>query len=234
MIVYNRGTSGGWGLRARSWRIAHSGTSPFSCGNFSVSTVMRLVCLICPGDNTPQFIIFREGISVVFKYTCHWRRIQTRSSNISLSLTNNQLHVSAIYSHLQAEIQKHHHHHIALWPWGRLILQQKLVPGAFPGGKGGQCIRLTTLPPSCAVFMKSGNFTFLEPSGPLQGCNGTAFFHAIKNVFKRLDFGFSQWFYTTHLLAWTESKHFRMSLCDQPVWVRSLNRYTQIFMKHWK
>ena len=37
-----------------------------------------------------------------------------------------------------------------------------------------RCIRLTTLPPSCAVVMKSGNLNFLEPSGPLQACNGTA------------------------------------------------------------
>ena len=29
------------------------------------------------------------------------------------------------------------------------------------------------LPPSCAVVMKSGNLSFLEPSGPLQACNGT-------------------------------------------------------------
>ena len=42
------------------------------------------------------------------------------------------------------------------------------------GGKGGRCIRLTTLPPSCAVVMKSGNPNFLEPCGPLQACNGTA------------------------------------------------------------
>jgi hypothetical protein len=35
-------------------------------------------------------------------------------------------------------------------------------------------VRLTTLPPSCAVDMKSGNINFLEPSGPLQACNGTA------------------------------------------------------------
>jgi hypothetical protein len=33
---------------------------------------------------------------------------------------------------------------------------------------------LTTLPPSCAVVMKSVNLNFLEPSGPLQACNGTA------------------------------------------------------------
>jgi hypothetical protein len=41
-------------------------------------------------------------------------------------------------------------------------------------GKGGRCVRLTTLPPSCAVVMLSGNLNFLEPSGTLQDCNGTA------------------------------------------------------------
>jgi hypothetical protein len=30
------------------------------------------------------------------------------------------------------------------------------------------------LPPSCAVVTKSGNLNFLEPSGPVQTCNGTA------------------------------------------------------------
>ena len=41
-------------------------------------------------------------------------------------------------------------------------------------GKGGRCVRLTTLPPSSAVVMKSGNLNFLQPAGPLQACNGTA------------------------------------------------------------
>ena len=58
---------------------------------------------------------------------------------------------------------------IALRPWGR----QKWVPGGFPGGKCGRCVRLTSLPPPCAVVMKSGNLNFLGPSGPLQACNGT-------------------------------------------------------------
>jgi hypothetical protein len=44
----------------------------------------------------------------------------------------------------------------------------------FLGGKGGRCVRLTTSQPSCARVMKSGNLNFLEPSGPLQACNGTA------------------------------------------------------------
>ena len=40
-------------------------------------------------------------------------------------------------------------------------------------GKGGRCERLTALPLSCGVVMKSGNLNFLEPSGPLHACNGT-------------------------------------------------------------
>ena len=63
---------------------------------------------------------------------------------------------------------------VALGPWGLLSLQQKWVPSVLPGGKGGRCVRLTTLVPSCAVVMKSGNLNFLEPSGPLQACNGIA------------------------------------------------------------
>jgi len=65
----------------------------------------------------------------------------------------------------------------ALWPSVRLSLLQKRVTGVFPGGKGGRYVRLTTLPLSCAVVMKSGNLNILEPSGPLQACNGTALPH---------------------------------------------------------
>jgi hypothetical protein len=50
----------------------------------------------------------------------------------------------------------------------------------------GRCVGLITLPPSCAVVKKSGNLNFLEPSGPLQACNGTALplplLHKIKTV----------------------------------------------------
>ena len=37
----------------------------------------------------------------------------------------------------------------ALWP-GVDSASNKWVPGIFPGGKGDRCVRLTTLPPSCA------------------------------------------------------------------------------------
>ena len=72
---------------------------------------------------------------------------------------------------------------IALWPWGRLSLWQKWVPGAFPVGKGGRCLMLTTLLSSCAVVMISGKLNFLEPSGQLQACNETALPLPLSNTY---------------------------------------------------
>jgi hypothetical protein len=43
----------------------------------------------------------------------------------------------------------------------------------FLGVKAAGNVKLATLLLSCAVVMKSGNLKFLEPSGPLQACNGT-------------------------------------------------------------
>jgi hypothetical protein len=43
---------------------------------------------------------------------------------------------------------------IALWPWGRLsLLTEMSTKSIYPGGEGGRCVRLTTLPPSCAVVV---------------------------------------------------------------------------------
>ena len=39
-------------------------------------------------------------------------------------------------------------------------------------GKGGRCGRLATLPPCCAVVMKSGSLSFLELSGHLGPVTG--------------------------------------------------------------
>jgi hypothetical protein len=56
---------------------------------------------------------------------------------------------------------------VALWSWGRLSLLQNWVPGIFPGGKGGRCLRLTTLPPTYADYLK-----IWEPQPPetLRAC----------------------------------------------------------------
>jgi hypothetical protein len=50
----------------------------------------------------------------------------------------------------------------------------KMSTKCISWGKGGRYIRLTTLPPFYVDIMKSGNLDFLETSGPLQACNGTA------------------------------------------------------------
>jgi len=61
-----------------------------------------------------------------------------------------------------------------LWPWGSTQPLTEISTTMIPGGKGGRCVRLTTLPPSCAVVTKCGNRNFLEPSGSVLACNGTA------------------------------------------------------------
>jgi len=68
---------------------------------------------------------------------------------------------------------------LSLSPWSILFGE-----GVFPGGKGGRCVMLTTLLPSYAVVMKSGNLKFLEPSGPFQACKGNAlpFYHLLMHV----------------------------------------------------
>jgi len=61
---------------------------------------------------------------------------------------------------------------IALWPWGRQSLQQKWVPGVFPGVKGGRCVRLTTYHHPVPLSWNLGTSTFwnsLGPSGPVTG-----------------------------------------------------------------
>ena len=57
----------------------------------------------------------------------------------------------------------------ALWPWGRLRLQQNCVSGIFRGGKGGRCVGLTTLPHSCADCLEIWE---PQPPGTLRASPG--------------------------------------------------------------
>ena len=49
----------------------------------------------------------------------------------------------------------------------------------FLGVKKRPVRKADNLPPSCAVVTKSGSLNFLEPSGPVQACNGTVFFTSL-------------------------------------------------------
>jgi hypothetical protein len=42
------------------------------------------------------FIIFKQGITIVFKITCKWRRMQTHRTNTILSVSHNQLTASRL------------------------------------------------------------------------------------------------------------------------------------------
>ena len=47
----------------------------------------------------------------------------------------------------------------------------------------GRCVGLTTLPPPVPIVLKSGSLSFLEPSRPVQVCNGIALpIHLIANI----------------------------------------------------
>jgi len=61
---------------------------------------------------------------------------------------------------------------IALWAWGRLSLQHKWVPGVFPGGKGGRCVKLKTYHHPVPLSRNLGILTSWNPLGldrPVRG-----------------------------------------------------------------
>ena len=49
--------------------------------------------------------------------------------------------------------------------WGRHSLEQKLVPGVFPGGKGDRCVRLTTYHHPMPLSRNLENLTSWNPLG---------------------------------------------------------------------
>ena len=101
----------------------------------------------------------------------------------------------------------------AVAQWLRCCATNRKLTGSIPAGVSGFFIDIKSfrlhygpgvdsasnrnnyqefyLPPSCAAVKKSGNLNFLEPSGPVQVCNGTAlhfsYYNNNKQYIKRHD-----------------------------------------------
>ena len=123
-----------------------------------LSTQVLSSCFVTPPMKMEQSAPKRRHVKFM-------RRGITKKENIQLS--ENDENLKSRPKHVgdyQYAIKIHFHKCIRLFIFIYLFI---------PGGKGSRCVRLTTLPPSGAVVMKSGNLDFLEPSGPLQACNGT-------------------------------------------------------------
>ena len=56
----------------------------------------------------------------------------------------------------------------ALCPWGRISPWQKWVPGAFPGGKGDRCLRLTNYHHPMPLSRNLGTLTSWNRLGPCE------------------------------------------------------------------
>ena len=70
----------------------------------------------------------------------------------------------------------------ALWPWGRHNLQQKWVPGIFPGGKGGRCVRLTTYHHPVPLSWNLGTLISWNPLGPSRPVTGLLYLYLYLSI----------------------------------------------------
>ena len=82
----------------------------------------------------------------------------------------------------------------------------EMSTGGFLGGKGGRCVRLKTLPPSCAVVMKFGNLNSWNPLGYFRPVMGLIFTdYELQLFFLRSCYSLS--FRCNHSLQPTLSRH---------------------------
>ena len=100
-------------------------------------------------------------------------------------------------------------------------------------GKGGRCVRLTTLPPSCAVVMKSGSLNFLELSGTLQACNGTALLYRTRSHLFFYLVHFSAVLSLFYVIIQVMLQYVSIPLHSHFVTIKSFSPQVSILRKYW-
>ena len=69
-----------------------------------------------------------------------------------------------------------------IFHWHKIVpiaLYQKWVPGIFPGGKGGPCVRLTTYHHPVPLWRNLGNLTSWNPLGLFRPVTGLLYLYHI-------------------------------------------------------
>ena len=93
-------------------------------------------------------------------------------------------------------------------------------------------IKADNLPPFCAVVTKSGNLNFLEPSGPVQACNGSAFFLVVVVVVVVLLLLMMMMLLSPATVAHKSTSVLRYKYSALPAYVVTYNKYCALDMKY--
>ena len=122
------------------------------------------------------------------------------------------------------------------WPWGRISLKQKWVPG-------GRCAGLTKLPHYVPIVFKSGSLSLLKPSGPFQACTGIALPLPLRMNFTpeavSLFENYEKWLFPSPYLprySWNNSAPTGgiVAKFDMPVFFKKIWPESSCFIKIWQ